>query len=298
MSIASRASVRPSPSARRTAVRNPRSTVGTTTEIHDYMRLLYARVGRTICRQCGREVTRETAEIVPAADRRPAGRHAPAHRLRDARRGDSRRPADAGDRRLSEELDDKEEGESRAAATRSPRRSGAAPARLRPPARGRPRVAFDEVDPARCGAPRRSTWWSIACGSRAICGSRLTDSIETAYREGGGAAFAVVLDEPDAPRRLAGSSSPSGSSAAPAASPTRRRSRACSPSTIRSAPARLPRLRQRHRARHRTSSCRIRRARSQGAIEPWTKPHYRAQLASSARRAHARACGSTCRGRI
>src|SRR4029079_214942 len=45
-------------------VRNPRSTVGTVTEIHDYMRLLWARVGRTICRQCGQEVVRETAEVV------------------------------------------------------------------------------------------------------------------------------------------------------------------------------------------------------------------------------------------
>src|SRR3982750_4141049 len=46
------------------SIRNPRSTVGTTTEIHDYMRLLFARVGRTFCRNCGREVVRETAEIV------------------------------------------------------------------------------------------------------------------------------------------------------------------------------------------------------------------------------------------
>src|SRR5476649_2183735 len=46
------------------SIRNPRSTVGTTTEIHDYMRLLYARVGRTYCRQCGKEVVRETAEVV------------------------------------------------------------------------------------------------------------------------------------------------------------------------------------------------------------------------------------------
>src|SRR5438128_2286268 len=45
-------------------IRNPRSTVGTTTEIHDYMRLLFARVGRTFCRQCGRVVVRETAEVV------------------------------------------------------------------------------------------------------------------------------------------------------------------------------------------------------------------------------------------
>src|SRR5919198_1754662 len=46
------------------SIRNPRSTVGTTTEIHDYLRLLYARVGRTFCRSCAREVIRETAEVV------------------------------------------------------------------------------------------------------------------------------------------------------------------------------------------------------------------------------------------
>src|ERR671927_513358 len=46
------------------SVRNPRSTVGTTTEIHDYMRLLYARVGHTFCARCGQEVVRETAEVV------------------------------------------------------------------------------------------------------------------------------------------------------------------------------------------------------------------------------------------
>ena len=46
------------------SIRNPRSTVGTTTEIHDYMRLLFARVGRTICRQCRQPVVRETAEVV------------------------------------------------------------------------------------------------------------------------------------------------------------------------------------------------------------------------------------------
>src|SRR3970282_1086153 len=46
------------------SVRNPRSTVSTTTELHDYLRLLFARVGRTFCRGCGREVVRETAEVV------------------------------------------------------------------------------------------------------------------------------------------------------------------------------------------------------------------------------------------
>src|SRR5580765_3042569 len=46
------------------SVRNPRSTVGTATEIHDYLRLLWARVGRTICRQCGKEVERESPDVV------------------------------------------------------------------------------------------------------------------------------------------------------------------------------------------------------------------------------------------
>ena len=56
------------------SVRNPRSTVSTTTEIHDYMRLLFARVGRTFCRSCGREVVRETAEVVAAQlGERPPG---------------------------------------------------------------------------------------------------------------------------------------------------------------------------------------------------------------------------------
>src|SRR5574340_1384625 len=37
----------------KTTSKNPRSTVGTVTEIHDYMRLLFARVGRPTCFQCG-----------------------------------------------------------------------------------------------------------------------------------------------------------------------------------------------------------------------------------------------------
>src|SRR5205809_4853198 len=46
------------------SVRNPRSTVGTTTEIHDYLRLLWARIGHTICRRCGKLVERESPELV------------------------------------------------------------------------------------------------------------------------------------------------------------------------------------------------------------------------------------------
>lgn len=44
--------------------RNPRSTVGTVTEIYDYLRLLYSRVGTIICHQCGREVTKNVIDEV------------------------------------------------------------------------------------------------------------------------------------------------------------------------------------------------------------------------------------------
>ena len=44
--------------------RNPRSTVATATEIFDYLRLLFARVGRTFCANCGREVKKDTVDEV------------------------------------------------------------------------------------------------------------------------------------------------------------------------------------------------------------------------------------------
>ncbi len=42
--------------------RNPRSTVGTVTEIYDYFRLLYARIGTPHCPQCGREIAKQTVD--------------------------------------------------------------------------------------------------------------------------------------------------------------------------------------------------------------------------------------------
>ena len=49
-------------STRRARRSNPRSTVGTVTEIYDYLRLLFARIGRTHCPNCGREIERQTVE--------------------------------------------------------------------------------------------------------------------------------------------------------------------------------------------------------------------------------------------
>jgi len=56
------------------ASHNPRSTVGTVTEIYDYLRLLYARAGIPHCPECGREVTKQSAqEIVESLETLPDG---------------------------------------------------------------------------------------------------------------------------------------------------------------------------------------------------------------------------------
>ncbi len=48
----------------KTTSRNPRSTVGTVTEIYDYLRLLYARIGTPHCTKCGREITQQTVDQI------------------------------------------------------------------------------------------------------------------------------------------------------------------------------------------------------------------------------------------
>src|SRR5437016_3071200 len=50
----------------KTAGRNPRSTVGTITEVYDYLRVLYARVGLGHCTECGRPITAQTREQIIA----------------------------------------------------------------------------------------------------------------------------------------------------------------------------------------------------------------------------------------
>ena len=58
----------------KTTSHNPRSTVGTVTEIYDYLRLLYARVGTPHCPKCGREIRRQTVdEIADRVMELPAG---------------------------------------------------------------------------------------------------------------------------------------------------------------------------------------------------------------------------------
>ena len=48
----------------KTTSKNPRSTVGTTTEIYDYMRLLFARIGIPHCTNCGRKISTQSIESI------------------------------------------------------------------------------------------------------------------------------------------------------------------------------------------------------------------------------------------
>jgi excinuclease ABC subunit A len=178
------------------SVRNPRSTVGTVTEIHDYMRLLYARVGRTICRQCGQEVVRETAEVVAAR----------LLALSDDTRlllgFDLQLVTGAADRTDESPEETDEAGSERDLFVESP--AAIALDNLRRKGFGRllfngQAVAFEEVDAV---AVKAMTTLRVVVDRVKVspdARTRITDSIETAYAEGGGAAWAVQLADNDGP---------------------------------------------------------------------------------------------------
>lgn len=108
----------------KSGVTNPRSTVGTLTEIYDYLRLLFARVGQPTCVECGREISAQTIEqigdrlltlpeetrvfvMAPIAASTKGDLHA---RLQDlARAGFARIRIDGQSRELSEEINIDEE---------------------------------------------------------------------------------------------------------------------------------------------------------------------------------------------
>jgi excinuclease ABC subunit A len=206
------------------SIRNPRSTVATTTEIHDYLRLLWARVGRTRCRQCGQDVMRETADVVaarlaalPAGTRILLGFDVPMVPVA---------PAIAESAETEEEIADvaapdavpelgpvkagigqaNGQASGHANGDRNGNGNGKAAAvvatldSLRKKGFGRLLVdgraaAFDEVDPAAlAGRPELHVIVDRLVVEPGI-ESRLTDSIETAYTEGGGAAFAIELPD-------------------------------------------------------------------------------------------------------
>ena len=177
------------------SIRNPRSTVSTTTEIHDYLRLLFARVGRTYCRNCGKDVVRETAEVVsaqlgqlPAGTRLLIGFDMPIVStavLPPEREVDEEDVADEEGQPALPGLVD-----SVAETLAALRRKGF----------GRlfidgQTVSLEDVDPA---ALKDRQLLQVIVDRLKVDGdlrTRLTDSIETAYTEGGGAGFAIELTD-------------------------------------------------------------------------------------------------------
>jgi excinuclease ABC subunit A len=284
------------------SIRNPRSTVGTTTEIHDYMRLLYARIGRTFCRNCGKEVVRETAEVVA----RQLGALAPGTRLLigfdlpivetssndqevDELREGVGDQVDEGDAAAQRESDIPSPTASNggqttaaAAAIETLRRKGFR--RLLVDGQA---VTIDDLDASGIAALRNRPMLQVVVDRLAVEGDelrqRLTDSIETAYLEGGGAAWAIeqAAGQPAVAHRFS----------------ERFECRTCG--IMYEDPQ--PRL---FSFNNPFGACPIchgfgniieldmdlvvpDRSKSiqQGAIEPWTKPHYRAQLAELKRAA-------------
>ncbi len=179
------------------SIRNPRSTVSTTTEIHDYLRLLFARVGRTTCRNCGRDVIRETAEVVsgqlsglPSGTRLLIGFDMPVVTTAVL-------PAE---RDIEEEESSADEEAPQPALPGLVDSVAETLAALRRKGFGRlfvdgQTVALEDVD---AGSLKDRPILQVIVDRLKVEGdlrARLTDSIETAYTEGGGAAFAIELTD-------------------------------------------------------------------------------------------------------
>jgi excinuclease ABC subunit A len=303
-------------------VRNPRSTVGTTTEIHDYMRLLFARVGRTFCRNCGREVVRETAEVVasrlaglPAGTRLLIGFDLPVLEATSAATADA---ADVVDevQEQPENAEATDEGSSGSKGSKGSRGSNGSSGSnaaaavaatidaLKRKGFGRllvdgRAIAFDEINAV--SLTDRQVLQVVV--DRVQVGSdagelrqRLTDSIETAYLEGGGAAWAVEVGESRVPisEPRAASREPRAPSPEPRVVHEFSERFECRPCGITYEDPQ-PRLFSFNNPFGACPGCHgfgniieldinlvvpdATKSIQQGAIEPWSKPHYRAQLA-------------------
>jgi len=183
------------------STRNPRSTVSTQTEVYDYLRLLYARTGTTICRVCGREVHRDSPES--AADEvlneLPEGTRF--YVVFPARAALNESPSDGS----SEKARKNGDAETRRG-NKSPRRRVSASPRQAITAhlmslmqRGFTRLLFEgkQIDLTSPDDYERDDFENVyvlvdRLVSRADVRQRLVDSLETCFREGHGQAVIEV----------------------------------------------------------------------------------------------------------
>ncbi|MEE8587213.1 MAG: excinuclease ABC subunit UvrA, partial [Acidobacteriota bacterium] len=176
----------------RNTSRNPRSTVGTVTEIYDYLRLLYARVGRIQCRSCGRLVQKDSVdEVVSRLMELPEGsRIYLTFPFQDSLLD------------LSRQQDGKREKVSLEKLLESCLKQGFLRF-IRSVEGPRP-----EIHPLPDDKPRsrKQLMESQVLVDRIVIrpdqADRLTDSIETCYAEGNGVVQAIVLDQPGEATRL------------------------------------------------------------------------------------------------
>jgi excinuclease ABC subunit A len=265
------------------AIRNPRSTVGTTTEIHDYLRLLWARVGRTICRQCGRPVQRESPEVVatrllalPEGTRLLLGFELPLVETAGRVDTEDERPPESEVREspLRESTLRKSSASPLMATLDLLRRRGFGRLLV-----GGRTLALEEVahEP---GALAGATSLSVIVDRVRVtpaARTRITDSIETAFVEGSSAAFAFEVDA-------------AGAVTASHQFSERFECRECGiPYEVPQ-----PRLFSFNNPFGACSTCHgfgnvveldmhlvvpdPSRSLAEGAVEPWTKPHYRSHL--------------------
>jgi excinuclease ABC subunit A len=194
----------------KSSVRNPRSTVGTATEIHDYLRLLWARIGRTICRQCGKEVERESPEAVatvllglPEGTRLLVGFDYPIVSVGGLRERENDREDETAEEtgRPAEDANGDPVLLPIGVKALSPLQDAIETLRRRGFVRllaGGRTITLDEaqadLDILRGAGSLAVIVDRIKVGGGDEGRTRLTDSIETAFREGDGAAFALEVD--------------------------------------------------------------------------------------------------------
>ena len=227
----------------KTTSRNPRSTVGTVTEIYDYLRLLWARVGKPHCPICGRPIVGQSAEQIIDQVMELARGHA-LHGARAGRAGAQGRVRQAARRAARRRLRAGEDRRPRAHARGVDRARQALQARhlgRRGPPRDAPRPAQAPggLDRDRGGAGRRA-WWrsrSSRAGRARRRGGARRPATHATGAKGARAAGRADRARRGARRRARCSPSPSASPAPSTGPRWSSSSRGCSRSTRPTAPA-------------------------------------------------------------